>query len=93
MSGLNFISIFWDRDDDSNGNVQHIARHNLTKEDVEDVFEDPTGTNTSRSSGRPVVFGETRNGRYIMVVYEAVDDSTVYPVTAFDVPRPKRKRT
>ena len=92
MSGLNFTSILWDSDDDPNGNVQHIARHNLTKDDVEHVFDNPTGTDTSRSSGRPVVFGETRNGHYIMVVYVAVDASTARPVTAFDVPRPKGKR-
>ena len=66
---------------------------NLSKEDVEDVFDNPTGAGTSRSSGRPVVFGETRSGYYIMVVYEAVDASTVYPITAYEVQRPKRKRT
>lgn len=92
MSGLNFTSILWDRDDDPDGNVQHIARHNLTMEDVEAVFDNPTGTDTSRSSGRPVVFGDTGNGRYIMVTYEMIDASTIYPITAFDVARPKRKR-
>lgn len=93
MSGLNFTSILWDHDDDPNGNVQHIAQHNLTREDVEDVFDNPTGTGTSRSSGRPVVFGETHDGRYIMVVYVAVDDSTVRPITAYDVQKPRRVRT
>lgn len=90
MSGLNFTSVVWDRDDDPRGNVQHIAKHNLTMEEVEAVFQSPTGTGTSRSSGRPVVFGETGTGRYIMVAYEVVDASTVYPITAFDVPRRKR---
>jgi uncharacterized DUF497 family protein len=87
MSGMNFNSILWDREDDPRGNVQHIAKHHLTVEDVEDVFQNPTGTDISRSSGRPVVFGETRTGRYIMVAYEVVDTSTVYPITAYDVPR------
>lgn len=90
MSGLNFTSIQWDRDDDPHGNVQHIAKHNLTKDDIEDVFDNPTGTDISRSSGRPVVFGETGTGRYIMVAYEVVDASTVRPITAYDVPRRKR---
>jgi uncharacterized DUF497 family protein len=93
MSWPKFDSILWDRDDDPNGNVQHIARHNLTREDVEDVFDNPTGTGTSRTSGRPVVFGETRNGRYIMVAYNRVDATTVRPVTAYDVPRPEKRRT
>ncbi len=90
MSGLNFTSIQWDRDDDPHGNVQHIARHHLTMEEVEAVFQHPTGTDTSRSSGRPVVFGETGTGRYIMVAYEVVDASTVYPITAYEVPRRTR---
>ncbi|HMP82164.1 MAG TPA: hypothetical protein PKA41_05585 [Verrucomicrobiota bacterium] len=89
MTGLNFNSILWDRDDDPRGNVEHIAKHGLTKEDVEDVFQNPTGTDISRTSGRPVVFGETSTGRYIIVVYELVDASTVYPITAYDVPRKK----
>ncbi len=90
MSGLNFTSILWDRDDDPSGNVKHIAKHNVTKEEVEDVFQNPTGTDTSRSSGLPVVFGETSTGRYIMVVYVVVNASTVRPITAYDVPRKKR---
>jgi uncharacterized DUF497 family protein len=91
-SPVSFDSILWDRDEDPKGNVQHIAQHNLTKEDVEDVFEKPSGTGISRSSGRPVVFGETRNGRYIMVVYGVIDASTVRPITAYEVPRPRQKR-
>lgn len=93
MSGPNFTTILWDRDDDPKGNVRHIARHHLTQEDVEDVFDNPTGTDTSRAlPHRPVIFGETRRGRYIMVAYDVIDASTAYPVTAYDVPRPKRRR-
>ena len=40
---------------------------------------------TSRSSGRPVVAGYTPDGRLIFVVYEEIDDVTVYPVTAYEV--------
>ena len=40
---------------------------------------------TSRTSGRPVVTGYTPDGRLIFVVYEEIDDVTVYPVTAYDV--------
>ncbi len=90
MSGLDFTSIIWDSDDDPGGNVQHIARHNLTKAEVEEVLENPTDTDTSWSSGGPVVFGDTVGGRHIMVVYEMIDAASVYPITAFDVPRRKR---
>jgi uncharacterized DUF497 family protein len=88
---MNVDAILWDQDDDPHGNVQHIARHNLTKEEVEHVFENPSGTDISRSSGRPVVFGETGTGRYVMVAFEWVDATTVYPITAYDVPRPGTK--
>lgn len=78
---------FWDLDDDPDGNVQHCADQGVTQEEVEDVFENPTDSDVSHSSGRPVVFGDTRAGRHLMVVYEEVDPGTVYPVTAYDVPR------
>jgi hypothetical protein len=40
---------------------------------------------TGRTSGRPVVTGYTADGRLILVVYEEIDDVTVYPVTAYEV--------
>lgn len=86
MSLLNFTSIIWDRDDDPQGNVQHIASHRVTKEEVEDVLLHSTDMDTSRSSGRPVVFGDTSKGRHLIVVYEAIDADTAYPITAYDVP-------
>ena len=89
---MQFDCILWDRDDDPFGNVEHIAQHRITKEEVEDVFQNSTGMDTSRSSGRPVVFGETRTGRYIMVAYDVVDASSVYPITAYDVQRPRTRR-
>ena len=91
MTELNFTSIVWDRDDDFRGNVHHIAKHSVTKEEVEHVFQNPTGTTSSRSSGRPVVFGDTGTGRHLIVVYEVVDAATVYPITAYEVSRQKRQ--
>ncbi len=84
-------SILWDRDDDADGNVQHCAKHGVTKEEVEDVLENPLDEDISRSSGRPVAFGDTSTGRHLMVVYERIHADTVYPVTAYDVPRRRRR--
>jgi len=56
-------------------------------EEVEEVFQNAMDADTSRSSGRPVVFGDTHAGRHLMVVFEVIDASTVYPVTAYEVPR------
>jgi uncharacterized DUF497 family protein len=67
------------------GNVEHIAEHGLTPEDVEEVIGNPLEETTRRSSGRTVVTGYTPDGRLIVVVYEEIDDITVYPVTAYEV--------
>jgi hypothetical protein len=39
----------------------------------------------SVSSGRPIAFGYTPDGRYICVVYEEIDPYTLYPVIAFAI--------
>jgi len=83
-------SILWDLDDDPNGNVHHCAQHGVTKIEVEEVFQNVQDTDVSRSSGRPVVFGDTTSGRHLMVVYEKVDAATIYPMTAYDVTRRQR---
>src|SRR5947208_4788295 len=62
-----FDAILWDLDDDPDGNVQHCDEHGVTKEEVEEVFQNATDADTSRSSGRPVVFGDTSTGRHLLV--------------------------
>jgi uncharacterized DUF497 family protein len=85
-----FDAIIWDLDDDPDGNVHHCARHGVTKEEVEEAFQNAADVDVSRSSGRPVLFGDTSSGRHLMVVYERIDSYTVYPITAYDVPRRQR---
>jgi uncharacterized DUF497 family protein len=82
-----FFSIIWDLDDDPEGNVRHCAEHGVSKDEVEEVFDNAMDEDVSHTSGRPVVFGDTIAGRHLMVVYEQVDDESVYPITAYDVPR------
>jgi uncharacterized DUF497 family protein len=79
------VNAIWDLDADADGNVQHIAEHGITKEEVEEVLEHPSGIETSRSSGWPIAFGETSTGRVIAVVYEEIDEETAYPITAYEV--------
>lgn len=89
------FEILWDLPDDPGGNVRHIAEHGVTMDEVEEVLEDPdSSTVVSKSSGRPITFGETAAGRYLAVVWEtALDDPlTIYPITAYDAQRPRRKR-
>jgi uncharacterized DUF497 family protein len=63
--------------------VQHVAEHGLTPEDVEEVLFGVHELDTSHSSGSPIAFGFTSGGAYVCVVFEWVDEDTVYPVTAY----------
>ena len=81
--------IIWDLEDDPEGNVQHIAEHGLTREEVEEVLLGPERLGTSRSTGQPTAFGRTSTGRYIVVVYEEIARDILRPVTAYDVPAPR----
>jgi uncharacterized DUF497 family protein len=86
------VIIIRDLPEDPDGNVQHIAAHHLTIEEVEEVLLDRNSEDTiSRSSGRPITFGYTSSGRYLAVVWEHVDDNpvTLYPITAYDAPEPE----
>jgi len=85
---MRFLRIIWDDDDNPAGNVQHIAEHGLTIDDVEYVLENPTSESMSRSTSRPCSFGYTPSGDFIVVVYDKIDEDTIYPVTAFEAPEP-----
>ncbi len=88
---MTFDSILWDADDDAVGNVQHCAKHGVTKSEVEEVLQNITGMAFSRSSGLPVVFGDTLGGRHLIVVYKVRAGNVIDPLTAYDVPK-RRKR-
>jgi hypothetical protein len=79
-----WYDVYWNYAD-PDGNVAHVAANGLTPEDVGAVLSAPEETGFSRSSGRPIAFGYTPDGRYICVVYEEVDAHTLYPVTAFEI--------
>ena len=82
---MGFATAIWDLDDDPKGNVQHIAEQEVHKEEVEEELRNPPGFASSRSSGPPTTFGETSTGRLIAVVFEEIDEDTVYPITAYEV--------
>ncbi len=87
------VTIIWDREDDPDGNAQHIADHGITMGEVEEVLYDRDSEDTtSESSGRPITFGFTSTGRYLAVVWEHVEDDplAIYPITAYDAPKRKR---
>jgi hypothetical protein len=96
------ISVIWDDDNEPGGNVQHLAEHGVTKEEVEEVLDDHYADYflSQEEPHNPITFGDTTTGKYIAVVFEVVesDPPTIYPITAYEAPRPgprkkgKRKR-
>jgi uncharacterized DUF497 family protein len=82
--------VVWDDEDDPRGNVQHIADHDLTVDEVEEVLLDPRSDfETSDESGNPMAIGWTSTGKHIAVIFVFEDDPEliiVHPRTAYAVP-------
>ena len=53
-----WFDIIWNYNDED-GNVEHVAQHDLTPEDISEVLENPIREEISESSGRPIAFGYT----------------------------------
>lgn len=68
--------------------VEHIAEHGISQDDFEHVVCNPVSKGLSRSSELPAGWGYTEDGRYIIAVFEEIDEVTVLPVTAYEVPEP-----
>jgi hypothetical protein len=70
--------------------VEHLAANGISPEEFEAVVSQPERRHYSRSTGRPCCWGECQDGRYVLCVYEYIDELTILPVTAFEVRRPTR---
>jgi hypothetical protein len=65
-------------------NIKHIARHNVTPEEVVDVCYG-THISTRESGGRYILSGQSAGGRYLNVVIERMYDAIYRPITAFEM--------
>jgi hypothetical protein len=65
--------------------VEHLAEHEVTPDEFEEVVCNPDFEDVSRSTGNPVAFGRTSGGRYLCCVYKWLDEDTIEPVTAYEV--------
>ena len=89
------LQVIWDLEDDPKGNVQHIAEHDVTPEEVEEVLNDRhSRTVYSLSSARPITFGWTAARRHLAVVWELVEEDplVLYPITAYPAPEPREEK-
>lgn len=64
---------------------EHIEEHGISADDFMHVAQNPEKTGYSRSSGLPAAWGYTPDGRFVIVVYECLDETKLLPVTAYKV--------
>ena len=65
--------------------LEHIARHDVTLDEWEHVFDNFDIEDFSTTTGRPMRWGYTEEGRYLAVVFEWEGDyQTVIPITGYD---------
>ena len=65
-------------------NVEHIARHSVNPQEVEDICFGSHISN-KESNQRYVLSGQTMAGRYLNVVIERVGQGLFRPITAFEM--------
>ncbi len=72
-------------DDEPGGNVEHIAQHDFTPEEVIHAFHNVVRITVSRSSGLPAIIGRIPGGERIFVAYVEIDALTVCVKTAYRI--------
>jgi len=71
--------------------VEHIARHHVTAQEVEEVCFKPQSLVFKRGA-RYIVLGQTAAGRYLFVAVDRVRKSRGYVVTARSMDKKERRR-
>ena len=64
--------------------IAHLAEHDVTQDEFEEIVCDPGRVMISRTTGRPVAIGMTSKGRLLVCVYEHANKDAIVPVTAFE---------
>jgi len=65
--------------------ISHLAEHDVTPEEFEEVVSNPDFEDVSRSTGNPLAMGSTSTGRSLCCVFKRLDDDVIQPVTAYEV--------
>lgn len=76
---MDFEKLEWD-----DQNIEHIARHRVTSQEVEDVC---FGFHISQKAGerKYVLSGQSSAGRYLNIVVERIGGPRFRPITAFEM--------
>lgn len=76
-------------------NEEHVRRHGVEPEEVEEAVFDPSTiflrTRSARSARRYIALGLTEAGRHLFVVLDPFGDGRAYSVTARDMTDGERR--
>ena len=75
--------------------IEHVARHGVTPEEVEEVCFGRSLIQRAKSEGvNPVyyVLGQSESGRYVFCVVIRFPDGIAYPVTAREMTAKEKRR-
>lgn len=82
-----FNHLFWDEE-----NIAHIARHNVTADEVEqEVFAPKIRLRKGRGTNIYYLFGGTEVGRYLFIVLLDIGNSSARVITARDMSKKEKK--
>lgn len=73
------------------GSEDHVARHEVRPEEVEQVLFDPPRWVTAGRGGTTLVYGRTGDGRRLLVVVADEGGGVAFVVTARDMTRRERR--
>jgi uncharacterized DUF497 family protein len=82
MSTVDGVEIEWDDD-----NVEHLARHGITADEVEELFDAPVVRRRGGTDApdRFRVLGRTASGRYLGIIYQQRARGVIRPFTGWDM--------
>jgi len=72
-------------------NIEHIARHSVEPEEVEEVCRSKNLFTKGRSGSYKMV-GQTENGRYLTIILSLRPKGNFYPFSARDADDKERRR-
>jgi uncharacterized DUF497 family protein len=73
-----YYFFFWDPTQD-----EKFELNDVTRDEFEQIVENPVSVERSRSSNRPIAFGYLSDGRWAACVYEMLDEDSILPITAY----------
>ena len=81
----------WDPEDKIKGNVQHISKHSVYPDEVEEIFEYPEEVLLRRTrQGYRLAYGRTAAGRYLLIVFLIKPGHVARVITARDMTKEER---